>query len=94
MNKVVVGLAFDGDSNCTVVIEEYAKRMRLKKNRSGCPAIGFGSSTVKMGDLYEVLLKASWKRKITMSAVSAAAIYNGRRPCARTTSHSGSCNPG
>ncbi len=74
MGKVDTSITFVGGSNRTVVTENYARRMCLKKNRSGYPVIGFGSPEVTMGDLYKVLLRASGKRKITVDGPS---IYNG-----------------
>ncbi len=53
-----------------VVTEEYAQRMRLKKIGSGYQVIGFGHLEAMIGDLYEVLLRAFGKRKVTVNAAS------------------------
>jgi hypothetical protein len=52
MNKVDVSLVFDNSSNHTMVTEEFAKQMKLKKIRSGFSLIGFSISVVEMGDVY------------------------------------------
>jgi hypothetical protein len=53
--------------------------MKLKKIVSGCPLIGFTSSSllVEMVDLHEAPLRTSSKQKITVNAVSMTAIHNG-----------------
>jgi hypothetical protein len=44
-------------------------RKKLKKMGGGVPVIGFGSPDMKMGNIYEMSLKASGKRSITVNAV-------------------------
>jgi hypothetical protein len=39
MGKVDADIAFDGGSKCTVVTEDYAMRMKLRKTKSGFPAL-------------------------------------------------------
>ncbi len=53
------------------------KRRKLKKIGSDIPVIGFGSRDAELGNLYEMPLKASGKRQITLCAVVVSAIYNG-----------------
>jgi hypothetical protein len=83
MGKTEVGLAFDGGSNQSFVIIEYASRKKLKKVGFTVPVIGFGSLEPVMGELYEVPLRASGKRDITIKAVAVEAIHNS--PPARCT---------
>jgi hypothetical protein len=66
MGKTEVGLAFDGGSNHSIITKEYAARKKLKKVGFTVPVIGFGSPEAEMGELYEVLLKASGKMNITI----------------------------
>jgi hypothetical protein len=49
MGKTEVGLAFDGDSNLSVITNEYATRKKLKKVGFTIPVIGFGSPEPEMG---------------------------------------------
>ncbi len=70
-------LAFDGGSNQSFVTMEYAGRKKLKKVGVAVPVIGFGSPEPVMGELYEVPLRASGKRDITIKAVAVEAIHNG-----------------
>jgi hypothetical protein len=58
------------------------------------PVIGFGSPDEEMGDIYEVPLKASGKRSITVNAVAVESTYSGPPPSAPTTSPGGSCSRG
>jgi hypothetical protein len=76
MGKEEVGFAFDGGSSHIMVTREIAERRKLKKIGSGVPVIGFGSPDVEIGDVYEVPLKASGKRSITVNAVAVESIYN------------------
>ncbi len=72
-----MGLAFDGGSNQSVITKEYAARKKLKKVGFTVLVIGFGSPEPEMGELYEVPLKVSGKREITIKAVAVEAIHNG-----------------
>jgi hypothetical protein len=74
MAKTEVGLALDGGSSHTVVTKEYTKRKKLKKIGSQFPVISFCSPDVEIGDLYEVLLRASGKRLVTVNAIMVSAI--------------------
>jgi hypothetical protein len=52
INKAVVSLVFDNSSNHTMVNEEFAKQMKLKKIRSCFSFIEFSISVVVRGDMY------------------------------------------
>jgi hypothetical protein len=78
---------------CTIVTKEYAKRKKLKKLGSNIPVVSFGSPDTKMGDLYEVPLRASGRRRISVCAVSVVVIYNELLLCACITSRGNSCSP-
>jgi hypothetical protein len=94
MCKTEVGQAFDGGSNQSFVTMEYASRKRLKKVGFAVPVIGFGSPEPVMGELYEVPLRASGKRDITIKAEAVEAIHNSPPPGVPRTSPRGSCSRG
>jgi hypothetical protein len=91
-----VGLAFDGGSNQSFITVEYASKKRLKKVGVAVPVIGFGSPEPVMGEMYEIPLRASGKRDITIKAVAVEAIHNGPPPLLGVPriSPRGSCSRG
>jgi hypothetical protein len=74
MGKEEVGISFDAGSNHTFITWDYAAWRKLKKIGCSIPVIGFGIPNVEVGNLYEVPLQASGKRKITVNAMVVAAI--------------------
>jgi hypothetical protein len=50
---------------------------------SGIPVIGFGSPNVEVGNMYEVPLKASGKRSITVNALEVETVFNKMGPPAK-----------
>jgi hypothetical protein len=95
IGKMEVCLSFDGGSNHSVITKEYAAKKKLKKVSFTVPVIGFGRPEAEMGELYEVPLKASGKRNITIRAEAVEFIHSGPpAKCPDNTTRPGGQPPG
>ena len=68
-------IAFDAGSDCTVVTKGYAARKGCKQLGHQAAYIGFGSTSLAMGDVYEVEIADRLGKVVRLNAIAVPSIY-------------------